>query len=80
MPAMLRSEYPLANKGYARHDYLGIAAKFMAIRDQHHANVSKQTMLLDGVNVGPSKWRVCGCGFNRSVHDGMNDISNIKVH
>ena len=52
----------------------------MVIRVQHHANVSKQTTLLDGIDVGPSKWRVCGCGLNRSVHKGMNDVSNIKVH
>ena len=52
----------------------------MAIRDQLHANVGKQKMLLEGVDVGPTKWRVCGRGLNRSVHEGMNDISNVKVH
>ena len=26
------------------------------------------------------KWRVYGCGLNRSVHEGMNHISNVKVH
>ena len=24
--------------------------------------------------------RVCGCGLNRFVHEGMNVISNVKVH
>ena len=52
----------------------------MAIRVQRHANVSKQATVLDGVDVGPLKWRVCGCGSNRFVHEGMNGISNVKVH
>ena len=52
----------------------------MAIRVQRHANVSKQATLLDGHDVSPLKWRVCGCGFNRSVHEGMNDISNVKIN
>ena len=52
----------------------------MVIRVQHHADVSKQTTLLDGVDVGPSKWHVRGRGLNRSVHEGMNDVSNVKVH
>ena len=51
----------------------------MAIHVQHHTNVSKQT-LLDGIDVGQPKWRVCGCGLNRLVHEGMKDISNVKVH
>ena len=52
----------------------------MAIRVQRHANVSKQATLLDGLDVSPLKWRVCRCGLNRFVHEGMNDISNLKVH
>ena len=52
----------------------------MAIRDQRHANVSKQTTLLDNVDVGLPKWLVCGRGLNRSVHEGMNDISNVNDH
>ena len=52
----------------------------MAIRVQRHANVSKQATLLDGLDVSPLKWRVCGCGFNRFVHEGMNHISNVEVH
>ena len=51
----------------------------MAIRDQRHAKASKQTTLVGCVDVGPPKWRVCGRGLNRSVHEGMN-ISNVKVH
>ena len=50
----------------------------MAISVQRHANVSKQATLLDGVDVGPLKWRVCGCGLNRFVHEGMNDISKVS--
>ena len=42
----------------------------MAIRDQRHANLSKQTTLLDGVDVGQPKWRVFGCGLDRLVHEG----------
>ena len=42
-------------------------------------SVNNQT-LLDGVDVGPLKWRVCGCGLNLSVHEGMKDTSNVKVH
>ena len=52
----------------------------MAIRVQRHANVSKQATLLDGLDVGPLKWHLCGCGLDRFVHEGMNHISNIKVH
>ena len=52
----------------------------MVIRVQRHANLSKQATLLDGVDVGPLKWRVCGCGLNRLVHEGMNDNSNVKVN
>ena len=33
-----------------------------------------------GFDVSQLKWRVCGCGLNRFVHEGMNDISNLKVH
>ena len=49
---------------------------------QYHANVSKQTKLLDAIDDGPSKWQVCGRGLDRSVHghEGMKDISNVKVH
>ena len=52
----------------------------MAIRVRRHANVSKQATLLDGLDVSQLKWRVCGCGLNRFVHEGMNHISNVKVH
>ena len=52
----------------------------MAIRIQRHANFSKQATLLDGLDVSPLKWRVCGCGLNRFVHEGMNHISNVEVH
>ena len=52
----------------------------MAIRVQRHANVSKQATLLDGLDVSPLKWRACGCGLNRFVHEGMNHISNVEVH
>ena len=43
----------------------------MAIRVQHHANISKQATLLDRLDVRSLKW---------FVHEGMNDISNVKVH
>ena len=52
----------------------------MAIRIERHANFSKQATLLDGLDVSPLKWRVCGCGLNRFVHEGMNHISNVEVH
>ena len=52
----------------------------MAIRVQRHANVSKQATLLDVLDVSPLIWRVCGCGLNRFVHEGMNRISNVNVH
>ena len=52
----------------------------MAIRVQRHANVSKQATLLDGLDVSPLKWRDCGSGLNRFVHEGMNHISNVEVH
>ena len=40
------------------------------------ANVSKQTTLLDGFDIGPPKWRVCGRGLIRSVHEVMNDFEH----
>ena len=52
----------------------------MAIRVQRYANVSKLATLLDGLDVSPLKLRVCGCGLNRFVHEGMNHISNVNVH
>ena len=53
----------------------------MGIRVQRHANVSKQSTLLDGLDVSPLIWHVCGCdGLNRFVHEGMNHISNVNVH
>ena len=52
----------------------------MGIRVQHHTNVSKQATLLDGLDVSPLKWRVCGCGLNQFFHEGMNHISNAKIH
>ena len=50
----------------------------MAIRVQRRANFSKQTALLDDIDAGPPKLRVCGHGLNRSVHEHMKDISNVK--
>ena len=52
----------------------------MAIGDQRHAYISKQTTLLDGVDIDPPEWCVCGDDLNRSVHEGMNNISNVKVY
>ena len=52
----------------------------MVIRIQRHTNVSKQIALLDGFDVSPLIWHVCGCGLNRYVNEGMNHISNVKVH
>ena len=52
----------------------------MAIYIQRQANDSKQAMLLDGLDVSPLKWPVCGCGLNRFVHEGMNHISNVKIY
>ena len=52
----------------------------MVIHVQRHANLSKQARLLDGVDVKSLKWRVYGFGLNRFVHEGMNHISNVKVH
>ena len=52
----------------------------MAMRVQRHANISKQAMLLDGLDVSQHTWRVWGCGLNQFVHEGMNHISNVKVH
>ena len=52
----------------------------MAIPVQRHANVSKQATLFDGLDVSPLKWCVCGCGWNRFVHEGMSHFSNAKVH
>ena len=48
---------------------------------QHHANVSKKTTLLDGVDFpGSPKWRWVWRGLYQPVHEVMNDISNVKFH
>ena len=52
----------------------------MAMHVQMPANVSKQKTLLNGFNVGPPNWRLCRLGFNHTVHEGMDDIPNVKVH
>ena len=52
----------------------------MVISVQRHTGVSKQATLLDGLDGSLLKWRICGCGLNLFVHEGMNDISNVKVH
>ena len=52
----------------------------MVIHDQRHTNASKQTTLLDGNDIGTPKWGVRGRGLNRSIHEGLNDTSNVKVH
>ena len=52
----------------------------MTIHVQGHTNVNKQATLLDGDDLAPLKWRICGCGLNQFVHEGMNAISNVKVH
>ena len=50
----------------------------MTIRARRQTNASKQTTVLDGVDVGPPKQRVCWRGLNRSVHEAMNNISNVN--
>ena len=52
----------------------------MGIHVQSLANVSKQATLLDVFDVSSLKWRICGCGLNRFVHEGMNHFSNVEVH
>ena len=52
----------------------------MTIHARRQTNASKQTTVLDGDDVGPPKKRVCWRGLNRSVHEAMNNISNVKVH
>ena len=51
----------------------------MAICVQSHTNVSKQTMFLDGFDIGRPKWCLCRCDLNHSIHEGMDNISNVKV-
>ena len=51
----------------------------MTIRPRRQINISKQTTLLNGVDVGPPKQCYVGM-FNSSVHEAMNNISNVKVH
>ena len=47
----------------------------MAIRDQHHAtSLNKQRYWMELTLVCPNSI------LNRSVHEGMNDTSNAKVH
>ena len=56
------------------------AFNVMTIRARRQTKASKQAMLLDSVDVSPPKQRVCWRGLNRSVHEAMNTISNVKVH
>ena len=52
----------------------------MTIRTRHQINISKQKTLLDGVGVGLPKQSMCWRGLNRSVHEAMKNISNVKGH
>ena len=52
----------------------------MTIHVERRTNVSKQATLLHGLDVSSLKRRLCGCGLNRFVHEGMNHISNVEVH
>ena len=52
----------------------------MAIHVQCQTNVSKQTALLDGVDVGMPEQHVCWRGLIRSLHEAMDNISNAKVY
>ena len=52
----------------------------MAIGVKRHPNLSKQATLLNGLDVSLLKWRACGRGLNRFVHEGMYHISNVGVH
>ena len=52
------------------------AFNVMMIHTRRQRNISKQKTLLDGIDVGPPKQRV----LNSSVHEAMNNISNVKVH
>ena len=52
----------------------------MTIRTRLQTNVSKQKKLLDGVDVGLPKQRVCWLGVNSSVHEAVNNISNVNLH
>ena len=50
----------------------------MTIHARRQINVRKQTtLLLDGVNVGPPKQRVCWRGLNRSVHQPNNASAGV---
>ena len=72
--------YTRHNRGFGTAKRQIPAFNVMTIRARLQTNASKQTTLLDGVDVGPPKQRVCWCGFNRSVHEAMDNISNVKVH
>ena len=52
----------------------------MRILTRRQTSVGKQTTLLDVIDVGPSKQRVCWRGLNRSVHEAMNNISIVQAH
>ena len=51
----------------------------MAIH-QCYAIISKQTMVLDGLDAVSPKWSIYESGLNQSVREGMKDISNVKVN
>ena len=50
------------------------ARNVIGIRVQCQTNVSKQAMLLDGVDVGLLQLHICGCGLNGFVYKGMNQF------
>ena len=52
----------------------------MTIRARRQTNVSKLITLLDDIEVGLPKQRVGWRGLNRSVHEVMNNITNVTVH
>ena len=54
------------------------AFNIMTIRTRCQTNVSKQTTLLDGVDIGMPKQRVCWRGLKSSVHEAMKCKGSFK--
>ena len=50
------------------------ALNVMTICARRQTNVSKQTTLLDGVDIGLPKQRVCLRGLNGSAHETLNNF------
>ena len=52
----------------------------MGIVYRDNTNVGEQAMLLDGFDIVSPNWGICGHSLNWSFHEGISNMSSVKVH